>query len=334
MERRRMSAVVITKPGGPDVLQMQSKPVPEPQGNEVLIRVYAAGINRPDVFQRKGSYPPPPGTSPDIPGLEVAGIIEKCGAQVTSWKEGDRVCALLQGGGYAGYTVIQEGQCLPIPAGFSFAEAASLPETVFTVWHNVFQRGNLKQKEHFLVHGGSSGIGITAIQLAKAFGAKVFTTAGSDEKCKACTYLGADRCINYKTEDFESALAEEGADVVLDMVGGDYIAKNIRLLRTDGRYVFINTMKGSKPLPGDAPDFGLVMRKRLTITGSTLRNRDADFKKALTADILAHVWPVIGSGEFKPVIAAQFKMAEAGHAHSLMESSEHIGKIILTNDWD
>jgi NADPH2:quinone reductase len=322
-----MKAVVIVAPGGPDVLQIQDREKPVPAEGEVLIRVCAAGINRPDVLQRKGKYPPPPGASRDIPGLEVAGIVDQTGPQVSEWKAGDKVCALLTGGGYAEYAIAKSGHCLPVPAGFSFAEAASLPETVFTVWHNVFQRGSLRSRENFLVHGGSSGIGITAIQLAKAFGARVFTTAGSDDKCDACAALGADLSINYHARDFEEVLREQGVDVVLDMIGGDYIPKNLRLLNKEGRLVFINTMKGSKS--ADA-DFGLIMQKRLTVTGSTLRNREPEFKSALAAEIYERVWPVIEGGNFKPVIFKQFALEEAASAHALMESSEHIGKIVLT----
>jgi NADPH:quinone reductase len=330
-----MKAIVITQPGAPEVLQIAEREIPEPVGSEVLIRVYAAGINRPDIFQRKGNYPPPPGAPQDIPGLEVAGVIEKTGPDVKAWKVGDRVCALLAGGGYAEFALAQAGHCLPIPANFDrsdrFILAASLPETVFTVWHNVFQRGRLQSGERFLVHGGSSGIGITAIQLAKAFGAEVFTTAGSDEKCAACDALGADISINYKNTDFEEALGELGADVILDMIGGDYIPKNLRLLRPDGRLVFINTMKGGKVKGTDEVDFGLVMRKRLTISGSTLRNRDNAFKTALASEIREYVWPVLEKGQFKPMIFRTFPLAEAAKAHALMESSDHIGKIILVN---
>jgi putative PIG3 family NAD(P)H quinone oxidoreductase len=225
-----VNAVIITQPGTPEVLQVQERPTPQPKTDEVLIKVKAAGVNRPDIAQRKGSYPPPAWAPQDIPGLEVAGIVERCGPQVHRWKNGDEVCALLSGGGYAEYAVAHEGTCLPIPRGCSFTEASSLPETVFTVWHNVFQRGQLKSNEHFLVHGGSSGIGITAIQLAKAFGAKVFTTAGSEQKCKACISLGADVCVNYKTEDFEEALNSKRVYVILDMIGGDYVSKGLRLL--------------------------------------------------------------------------------------------------------
>lgn len=328
-----MKAIVITEPGAPEVLQIRECEKPGPTASEVLIKVYAAGVNRPDVFQRKGNYPPPLGAPQDIPGLEVAGVIEEIGADVTAWKPGDRVCALLAGGGYAEYALAQAAHCLPMPASFNFAQAASLPETVFTVWHNVFQRGRLQAGERFLVHGGTSGIGITAIQLAKAFGAKVFTTAGSDEKCAACNALGADISINYKTSDFEEVLKKLGADVILDMVGGDYIPKNLRLLREEGRLVFINTMKGSKVKGSDEVDFGLIMRKRLTVTGSTLRSRDNAFKAALTSDIQKHVWPVLEKGIFKPVIAQTFPLAEAAKAHALMETSDHIGKIILLNEW-
>lgn len=333
-----MKAVVITKPGKPEVLVVEDRPVPVVKHDEVLIRVYAAGVNRPDVFQRKGNYPPPPGAPQDIPGLEVAGSVELCGASVKHLKKGDAVCALLAGGGYAEYAVVHARHCLPVPDHFSFVEAASLPETVFTVWHNVFQRGNLKKGENFLVHGGSSGIGITAIQLAKGWGAKVFATAGADEKCEACVALGADLCIHYKKENFESVLKTEGVDLILDMVGGDYIPKNIRLLRVDGRLVFINTMKGNKVRqvegqPLDEVDFGLIMKNRLTLTGSTLRNRDVEFKAALTEEILENVWPFMNNGKFKPVVFREFPLNEAAQAHALMERGGHIGKIILTNSW-
>jgi NADPH2:quinone reductase len=327
-----MNAIVITEPGAPDVMQLQNREIPSPGAGEVLIRVFAAGINRPDVLQRKGAYPAPPDAPADIPGLEIAGIIEACGDAVTNWKAGDKVCALMQGGGYAEYAIARVAQCLPVPGGFSFAEAASLPETMYTVWLNVFRIGKLQAGETLLVHGGSSGIGITAIQLAVAFGAQVFATAGSDEKCKACIALGAEDCINYRNQDFETELKDKKVDVILDMVGGSYISKNIRLLKEDGRLVFINTMKGSKPPVDDLPDFGMVLRKRLTITGSTLRNREPEFKKKLTNDIFEQVWPVITSGKFKPVIHATFPLKQASRAHELMESSEHIGKVILTVD--
>ncbi|MBA9078173.1 NAD(P)H-quinone oxidoreductase [Rufibacter quisquiliarum] len=323
-----MKAVVISAPGAPEVLQVQERPTPTPAPHQVLVKVHAAGINRPDVAQRKGHYPPPAGAPADIPGLEIAGIIEACGANVERWQTGEAVCALLPGGGYAEYVVVDARHCLPLPQGWSFEEAASLPETVFTVWHNVFQRGQLKAGENFLVHGGSSGIGITAIQLAKALGARVFATAGSAEKCRACEELGAERCINYKTEDFEEALQPEGLDVILDMVGGDYIPKNLNLLQPDGRLVFINAMQGAKG------EFSViqVMQKRLTLTGSTLRPRDANFKAALAAEIEQHVWPLLEAGKFKPVLSQTFPLEEAAQAHTLMESSTHIGKIVLLVD--
>ena len=258
----------------------------------------------------------------------MAGIIESCGKAVTSLKIGSSVCALIAGGGYAEFAVANAAHCLPVPSNLDFTEAASLPETVLTVWHNVFQRGRLKAGEKFLVHGGSSGIGVTAIQLAKAFGATVFATAGSNQKCEACLELGADTCINYKEDDFEAVLSDKGVDVILDMIGGDYIEKNIRLLHTDGRLVFINAMKGGKAY-FDAID---IMRRRLTITGSTLRNRDVAFKAALVSEVYKHVWPIIESGKFKPVIYKIFPLAEAADSHLLMEGSEHIGKIVLVTE--
>jgi len=323
-----MKVIVITSYGAPEVLQTQEREIPKPNAGEVLIKVKAAGVNRPDVIQRKGNYAPPPGAPQDIPGLEVAGIVEEIGSNVTNLKKGDHVCALIAGGGYAEYAVANALHCLPVPSNLNLTEAASLPETVLTVWHNLFQRGQLKAGEKFLVHGGSSGIGITAIQLAKAFGATVFATAGSKEKCDACDELGATKCINYKEEDFESVLKDEKIDVILDMIGGDYIEKNIQLLNTDGRLVFINAMKGGKS------DFTAIdiMHRRLTITGSTLRNRDIAFKAALIAEVHKHVWPMIEEGKFKPVIYKTFSLKDAAKAHELMESSEHIGKIVLVND--
>lgn len=321
-----MKVIAITTPGSAEVLKMQERPAPIPLENEVLIRVKAAGINRPDIAQRKGNYPPPPGASVDIPGLEVAGVIEQCGNAVERWRKGDKVCALLAGGGYAEYVTVAAGQCLPVPKGYNYTEAASLPETIFTVWHNVFQKGKLQAGEHFLVHGGSSGIGITAIQLAKAFGAKVFATAGSSEKCNTCIFLGADRCVNYKEADFETELKSEGADVILDMIGGDYLPGNIRLLRPEGRLIFINAMKGNKA----ELDVMAVAYKRLTLTGSTLRNREISFKTALAEEIEARVWPLLENGSFRPVIYQIFPFAQAYKAHELLESSEHIGKIVLT----
>lgn len=320
-----MLAIVITKPGPPEVLQLAERSVADPSSFEVLVRVKAAGINRPDIFQRKGHYPAPPGFPPDIPGLEVAGIIEKCGSMVTRWKQGDKVCALLGGGGYATYALADSRHCLPIPPGWTFAEACSLPESVFTVWHNVFQRGRLTKGEHLLVHGGSSGIGITAIQLAKLFGAVVSVTAGSEEKCQACFSLGANRCINYKSQDFETELQEVPIDVILDMVGGDYTPKNLRLLNTDGRLVFINSVGGSKA----TFDIASLMHRRLTITGSTLRIRDAEFKAKLAEEIEQHVWPLLAGRKFKPVIYRELRLEDAVQAHTLMESSNHVGKIVL-----
>jgi len=323
-----MKTIVITKPGGPDVLEMREREKPFPAANEVLIKIMAAGVNRPDIAQRAGHYPAPPGVPADIPGLEVSGIIEQCGEDVKRWRKGDRVCALLGGGGYAEYAAVEAGQCLPIPAGWDYAQASTIPEAVFTVWHNVFQRGRLAVDEHLLVHGGSSGIGITAIQLGKAFGAKVFATAGSKEKCEACISLGATDCVNYKQIDFEEVFQQTGMDVILDMIGGDYIPKNIRLLRPEGRLIFINAMKGNKA----EFEVRTIMQKRLTITGSTLRNRDISFKAALAKEVENHVWPKIESGKFKPVIYKKFPMHEAAAAHALMESSTHIGKIVLENE--
>lgn len=320
-----MKAVVITQPGGPDVLELEERPIPSPTGDQVLIEVKAAGVNRPDTFQRKGNYPAPAGAPSDIPGLEVSGVVAKCGPEVTQWKGGDKICALLGGGGYAEFAIVSQDHCLPIPHGWDFMQAASLPETVFTVWHNVFERGTLRQGEHLLVHGGSSGIGITAIQLGKAFGATVSITAGSDEKCEACRSLGADRAINYKTEDFEEVLRTTPVDVILDMVGGDYIRKNLRLLKDDGRLIFINAMQGGNGT-FNALD---LMKRRLTISGSTLRGRDAAFKAALTRAVYQNVWPVIETGKFKPVIFKTFALSDSSKAHALLESSEHIGKIIL-----
>ncbi|MCB2377150.1 NAD(P)H-quinone oxidoreductase [Hymenobacter sp. BT635] len=320
-----MNAIVITQPGGPEVLQPQQKPRPEPAPHEVLIRVQAAGINRPDVLLRQGKYGGAEDVTGLVPGLELAGTVEACGTAVTRWQPGDAVCALLTAGAYADYAVVDARHCLPVPEGWTMTEAASLPETVFTVWHNVFQRGQLQPGETLLVHGGSSGIGITAIQLAAALGSQVVATAGSAEKCRACEELGATRCINYKEQDFEAALRDTGADVILDMIGGDYTPKNLNLLRDDGRLVFINAMRGAKA------EFNAleIMRRRLSITGSTLRPRSAEFKAALAAEVEQHVWPLLAAGKFRPVIYRTFPLAEAAAAHQLMESSEHIGKIVL-----
>ena len=306
------------------MLKLAERLVPVPTKTDVLIRVKAAGVNGLDVLQRKGKYPLPAGVSPDIPGLEVAGVIEQCGSEVSVWKPGDQVCALLNGAGYAEYVIADAGSCLPIPKGLSFTEAASLPEVIFTVWHNVFQRGRLQNAENFLVHGGSSGIGVAAIQLAKIFGANVYATASSGEKCRVCTDLGATLCINYKENDFEEKLRNIGMDVILDMVGADYTPKNLKILRSDGRLVFINAKNST--LNGN---IYIVMQKRLTITGSTLRNRNSEFKASLASDVLQYVWPLIEHGKFKPVIHQVFPLYHASQAHQLMESSRHIGKIIL-----
>jgi NADPH2:quinone reductase len=323
-----MKAVVISRPGGPSVLKLEDRPEPAFQADEVLIKVCAAGVNRPDVAQRLGNYPPPAGVSAEIPGLEVAGIVAQCGTSVTRWQVGDRVCALVAGGGYADFVAVPAGQCLPIPGQLDFAAAAGLPETIFTVWHNVFQRGGLQQGETLLVHGGSSGIGITAIQLAKAFGAKVLVTVGNKEKGEACLALGADTYINYKTQDFRTAIPANSIDVILDIIGGDYFAGNIDLLKPEGRLVYINAMQGSQV----TLDLWKVMQKRLQITGSTLRARESGFKIALSGEIEKYVWPHIEAGAFKPVIYKTFPFSDAAAAHELMESSAHIGKIILINE--
>ncbi len=329
-----MTAIEIREAGGPEVLVPARRPVPQPGEGEVLIRVAAAGVNRPDCLQRQGSYPPPPGAS-DIPGLEVAGEVVAVGpgsgkGGVSAPTVGERVCALVTGGGYAEYCLAPAPQCLPVPKSYSLEQAACLPETFFTVWVNVFQRSGLKAGESFLVHGGTSGIGTTAIQLAKAFGCTVFATAGSSEKVKACKDLGADLAINYKEEDFVEAVKEatggKGVDVILDMVGGDYIPRNIKVLAEDGRLSFIAFLGG----PKSEVNFAAVMMKRLTITGSTLRARPVAVKAALAADLKAKVWPLLEAGKVAPVMAASFPLAEAAKAHALMESSGHIGKIVLT----
>jgi NADPH2:quinone reductase len=322
-----MKAIIITEPGPASVLQLQERKIPAVGPEDVLIKVKAAGVNRPDVSQRQGVYPPPPGASLDIPGLEIAGIIEECGPRVSRWKKGDRVCALLTGGGYAEYASVPNGQCLPIPGNLSFVEAAGLPETVFTVWHNVFQRAGLKPGETLLIHGGSSGIGITAIQLAAAIGSKVVVTVGSEEKGRKCAELGAAEWINYKVQDFEHAFADEGVDVILDMVGGSYFDKNLNILKAEGRLVYINAMNGNLV----QLNISKMMRKRITLTGSTLRSRDSAFKSALATDIEEHVWPLLLNGKLKAVVYKTFKLSEAAEAHQLMESSTHIGKIILLN---
>lgn len=321
-----MQAITIVNKDGKNKLEWSSYPDPIIDADEILIDVKAAGINRADVFQRKGNYPAPPGVPADIPGLEVSGIVAACGDAVMMWKPGDKVCALLAGGGYAEKVKVQEGQCLPIPDNISFAEAASLPETVYTVWSNVFQRCHLQKGESFLVHGGSSGIGITAIQLAKLAGCKVYTTVGNQEKEDACLAIGADVVINYKQQDFESVIGNNTIDVILDMIGGDYFPKNIQILKPDGRLVYINATNGNKV----ELNLGKVMQKRIFITGSTLRSREYDFKKSLTADILKNVWPWLQNGQFKPVIYQTFPMKDAYAAQQAMEEGSHIGKIVLT----
>jgi len=325
-----MKAIVITQPGAPEVLQLAERPKPTFTADEVLVKVSAAGINRPDVFQRKGNYPPPAGAPQDIPGLEIAGTVVDVGDNVTRWKIGDKVCALVMGGGYAEYCNVPASQCLPIPENLSFIEAASLPETFFTVWSNVFDRGHLQKGESLLVQGGSSGIGVTAIQMAKAWGCTVYATAGSDEKCKFCEELGAAKAINYKTENFadeiKKATNNKGVDVILDMIGGDYTAPNLQSLAEDGRLVLINTMNGKDV----NIDLLVVMRKRLTITGSMLRSREISFKAAIAQNLEKNIWPLLKSGEIKPIIYKVFPAGQAAAAHQLMESSEHIGKIVLS----
>lgn len=324
-----MTCIEITAPGGPEVLQATTRARPEPGEGEVLIQVAAAGINKPDCLQRKGAYPPPPGAS-DIPGLEVAGTIISVGAGVTELKEGDRVCALLSGGGYADFAVAHWTHCLPVPGDLDMVQAAALPETFFTVWHNVFERGALKPGETLLVHGGSSGIGTTAIQLAKAFGATVFTTAGSPEKVQACKDLGADVAINYREEDYVATVREhsKGADVVLDMVGGDYLTRDIKAMAPDARHVSIAFLKGSKV----EIDFMPIMLKRLTFTGSTLRSQTVPFKGAIAKSLREQVWPLLTDGQVAPLLFKTFPLAQAAEAHALMDSSAHIGKIVLTVD--
>jgi NADPH2:quinone reductase len=325
-----MKAIIITQPGAPEVLQIAERPKPVCGASEVLVKVMAAGINRPDVAQRKGNYPPPGNAPQDIPGLEIAGIVEEIGANITRWKVGDKVCALVIGGGYAEYCNVPEGQCLPIPENLSFIEAASLPETFFTVWSNVFDRGRLNPGESLLVHGGSSGIGVAAIQMAKAMGSIVYVTAGSDEKCKFCEDLGAAKAINYKTGNFKEEINKitngKGVDVILDMIGGDYTPLNLQSLADEGRLVMINMMKGKDV----GIDLALVMRKRLHITGSMLRSRDVGFKTAIAQNLEKHIWPMLASGKIKPIIYKVFPANKAAEAHHLMESSEHTGKIVLS----
>ena len=324
----KMNAVAISEPGGPLMLKLERRDVPKPGPGEILIRVHAAGVNRPDVLQRKGAYPPPPGAS-DLPGLEVAGEVAALGAGAERWRVGDQVCALTPGGGYAEYVKVHGSNALPLPAGFTYTEAAALPETYFTVWHNVFERGALKPGETLLVHGGSSGIGTTAIQLASAFGAYVIATAGSREKCDACLRLGADRAVNYREEDFVTAVKEatggKGADVILDMVGGDYVGRNYSAAAVDGRIVQIATQAGAVA----SADFSKLMVKRLVHTGSTLRPRSVEFKGAVAAALEAQVWPLLATRGVAPVMDMIFPLKEAWGAHGRMEEGEHIGKIVL-----
>lgn len=323
-----MKAIHVSHPGGPEVLQLTEREKPQPKADEVLIQVKAAGINRPDVMQRLGKYPAPKDAPADIPGLEVAGIIEKTGEDVSQFKPGDRVCALLSGGGYAEYATAPALQCLPVPEALDFVEAASLPETFFTVWNNVFDIGGFQAGETVLVHGGSSGIGVTAIQMIKAMGGNVAVTAGTRDKCLACEKLGADKAINYKEEDFVSEINSftegKGVDIVLDMIGGDYGNKNISLLKPEGRLVMINAMKGKMA----TIDLIQVMSKRLLLTGSTLRPRSAEYKGKIAENLLHHIWPLIPSA-IKPVIYQTFPLSGADKAHKLMESSVHVGKIVL-----
>jgi NADPH:quinone reductase len=325
-----MQAIIITQPGGPEVLQVEERPTPAYGEYEVLVKVAAAGINRPDIFQRKGNYPPPAGAPAHIPGLEIAGTITAIGSKVTRWKTGDKVCALAVGGGYAEYCNVPEGQCLPIPTNLSMAEAASLPETFFTVYSNVFNDDFLKAGDSILVHGGSGGIGSTAIQMAKALGVTVYATAGSKEKCVFCESLGADRAINYKTENFVEVIKDltggKGVNLILDSIGGDYTPLNLQVLAEGGKLVVINAVKGKNA----EVDLSLVMRKRLVITGSLLRPRDVAFKSAIARSLEERVWPFLASGKIKPVIFETFPAAQAARAHQLMEAGGHMGKIVLT----
>ena len=326
-----MTVIAVREPGGPDVLVPEQRPLPVLGDDQILVRVRAAGVNRPDVMQRKGQYPPPPGAS-DIIGLEVAGEVVALGPSATAFTIGDKVTALIPGGGYAEFCTVHETNALSIPDGFSFVEAAAIPETFFTVWPNLFERGRLKAGEWALVHGGSSGIGTTAIQLAKAFGAKVAITARSDDKCAACLKLGADVAINYRTEDFVARVKEatggRGADVVLDMVGADYFARNVEAAADDGRIVQIATQKGARV----ELDLHRMMVKRLTLTGSTLRIRPVSFKAQVAAALREHVWPLLAARKVVPLIDSTFPLAKAADAHWRMESSDHIGKIALTVD--
>jgi NADPH2:quinone reductase len=324
-----MTAIEIREPGGPEVLTPVERPRPSIGPEDVLIKVAAAGVNRPDTMQREGRYPPPPGAS-DIPGLEVAGTIQQVGAAVKDWHAGDQVCALVSGGGYAEYCAAPGLQCLPIPRGMDLVHAAAVPETTFTVWTNVFERGRLQRGEAILIHGGSSGIGTTAIQLARAFGARVFATAGTAEKCAACEALGAERAINYRSADFVKEVREatggRGVNVILDMVGGEYLQRNIDSLAMEGRLVHIGLLGGSRAHIDLTP----LLRQRLTITGSTLRGRSVSEKAAIARAVHEHVWPLLGSGDVRVVVHATFPLRDAAEAHRVMESSTHIGKLVLT----
>ena len=323
-----MKCIQISKPGGPEVLVPAERPTPTPKANEILVKVAAAGVNRPDILQRMGKYAVPPDAS-DLPGLEIAGEVAACGADVKLWKVGDKVCALVHGGGYAEYCVTPEVQALPMPKGLSALEAASLPETFFTVYSNVYDRAHLAPGESLLVQGGSSGIGVTAIQMASALGNRVFATAGSDEKCAACVKLGAEKAINYRTQDFaaeiKAATGGKGVDVILDMVGGDYVPRELKSLADEGRLVFIASLGGAKA----EIDIFEIQRRRITISGSTLRPRPVAFKGAIAKSLRERVWPLIEAGKIKPVIYKSFPLAQASEAHKLMESSQHIGKIVL-----
>lgn len=323
-----MTAIAIPQPGGPGMLVPEARPMPVPGTGQLLVKVAAAGVNRPDVAQRQGGYPPPPG-APDIPGLELAGTVVDTGTGTKRWRRGDQLCALVAGGGYAEYCLVDEPLALPIPVGLTLTEAACLPETFFTVWTNVFERGGLKQGEWFMVHGGTSGIGTTAIQLAKAFGAKVIATAGSADKVAACLKLGADVAIDYKTQDFAAeawaATGKKGVDVILDMVGGDYAQRNIDCAAMDGRIVQIATLGG----PRGTVDLRKIMVRRLVLTGSTLRPRSVEQKASIARALEEKVWPLLNAGKLRPQMFATFKLSEASKAHELMESSAHVGKIAL-----
>src|SRR3954466_3100978 len=326
---QKMRAVEVSKPGGPEVLQLAERPLPAPKPSEILVKVAAAGVNRPDVLQRMGLYAVPPDAS-DLPGLEIAGEVVALGAQVKNTKLGDKVCALVHGGGYAEYCATPEVTVLPVPKGLSLVEAASLPETFFTVWGNVYDRAKLAPGESLLVQGGSSGIGVTAIQMARATGNRVFATAGSDEKCAACVRLGAEKAINYRTQDFaaeiKAATQGKGVNVILDMVAGDYVPKELKCLADEGRLVFIAFLRGHKT----ELDINELMRRRLIVTGSTLRPRPVEFKGAIAQSLRARIWPLIEAGKIKPQIYKTFALDKAAEAHQLMESSEHIGKLVLT----